>query len=732
MLSAYVRPAYEGAGRTVVMGSAKPARLFKRRLHSGDAAAAKGVLLERVHTGDRAAAGAADLVLEQPGVLAGAQDHLRAAGEHLRRVADGLGARQAALDAAVGERLDEHVRKRRAAARNSAAGVNEMLRNGVDDARVRHERGKRRKVIVRDARIRAVEHDALPNRAGGVRQDADDLLIRAERPLEPLELHTRKHRHENALRRCNGRGQRLHHTVKHLRLDAEEHESALTQDLLRCSCPAAEPLSRCRTVRRGAARDGDPLPRHLPRCGGCQCAAHIPGAEKTGFILTHGVSSSADLSVTADDVFIGAQLVKPHRAAGVEFLRGDAHLAAEAELAPVGKARGDVDIGRGAVRAVDKALGARGVLGDNGVAVVRRVGEDVRDGGIQTVHHADGENIVEVLGVKVPLARRCAVDDLRRGRIEPQLDRREPLRRTVIDQRLFEHGQELRRDRPVHEADLLGIADRGAAGLGVFNDAHGLIEVGVLIDVDVADARSGLNAGHGGVAHAGTDEPCAAARDEQVDEPFGLHDLRGALVAGVLDDVDDVRITAGGDDALLERRDDGLGRVEGLLAAAEHADVAALDGERRRVGRDVRPALVNDRHKAERHLLFIDLHAVGVVDLRKDAPRVIRQRHSCADTVSHGINTPAIQIEPVEHDVRDVTARGVHVLGVAAQDRVALCLQAVGHGGENAVFVLGRGVADARPRGLRPLENIESRHSSSSSDFGIKNLVPTRLPSTIS
>ena len=248
----------------------------------------------------------------------------------------------------------------------------------------------------------------------------------------------------------------------------------------------------------------------------------------------------------------------------------------------------------------------------------------------------------------------------------------------------------------------------------------------------MADARAGLNTGHGGIAHAGADEPCAAARDEQVDESLGLHDLRGALVAGVLDDVDDVRITASGDDALLERRDNGLGRVEGLLAAAEHTDVAALDGERRRVRRDVRPALIDDRHKAERHLLFIDLHTVGVVDLRKDAPRVIRQRHSCADTVGHGINTPAIQIEPVEHDVRNVTTRGVHVLGVAAQDRVALRLQAVGHGGENAVFVLGRGVADARPRGLRPLENIESRHSSSSSDFGIKNLVPTRLPSTIS
>ena len=167
--------------------------------------------------------------------------------------------------------------------------------------------------------------------------------------------------------------------------------------------------------------------------------------------------------------------------------------------------------------------------------------------------------------------------------------------------------------------------------------------------------------------------------------------------------------------AVFERIYDRLARPVCLFSGAEHADVAALDGERGGIGRDVRATLIDDRDQTERHLFFVDLHAIGVVDLREDAPRMIRQRHGRTDTVGHGVDAAPVQIEPVEHYVRDMAACSVHVLGIAAQDRIALRLQAVGHGGQDAVFFLGGGVADAGPRGLRPLENVHSRHSSPSS-----------------
>ena len=248
------------------------------------------MLFERVHAGDRAAAGAADIVLELLRVFAGLQHHLRAAGEHLRRIADGFRARETALDAAVGQRLDEHIRKRGAAAGDGAAGIDQPLGNGVDNARIRHERPKCREIGFRDISVRAVEHNALPHGAGGVRQDADDLLIRAEQAREPLELHTGEHGHEDALRRCDGRRQRLHNTVDHLRLDTEKHEFAAAEDLLRRGRLTAQPLGRRRAARGAAAGNGYLLARDLPGRGRRQRAAHIPGADKTGFILHHSTS----------------------------------------------------------------------------------------------------------------------------------------------------------------------------------------------------------------------------------------------------------------------------------------------------------------------------------------------------------------------------------------------------------------------------------------------------------
>ena len=109
--------------------------------------------------------------------------------------------------------------------------------------------------------------------------------------------------------------------------------------------------------------------------------------------------------------------------------------------------------------------------------------------------------------------------------------------------------------------------------------------------------------------------------------PFARISSCRALVAGVLARM--FRMSGSppdGGDALLEGGDDGL-RACGWprLPAAQDADVAALDGKRRRVGGDVRAALIDDRDQPQRHLLFIDRHTVRALHLGEDPPRVIGQ-----------------------------------------------------------------------------------------------------------
>ena len=66
-----------------------------------------------------------------------------------------------------------------------------------------------------------------------------------------------------------------------------------------------------------------------------------------------------------------------------------------------------------------------------------------------------------------------------------------------------------------------------------------------------------------------------------------------------------------------EQLDDRLARMHRFLAAAQDHRVAALHADRRRIGRDVGPRLVDEEHDAQRHADFVDSQAIGAaaVDL---------------------------------------------------------------------------------------------------------------------
>ena len=153
---------------------------------------------------------------------------------------------------------------------------------------------------------------------------------------------------------------------------------------------------------------------------------------------------------------------------------------------------------------------------------------------LHAVHHADGQNVIQKLRVKVRRACRCAGDDLPRLRVQPQLHGDLPRRPAILHQRSVKHGQELRRHSAVDKAHLLSIAHGGAAGLGVDDDLHRLVEIGIFVHIHMADAGAGLDAGYGSPLHAGPDQPRAAPRDQQIHQTVGRHEDVGAFVAGVL------------------------------------------------------------------------------------------------------------------------------------------------------------------------------------------------------
>ena len=362
------------------------------------------------------------------------------------------------------------------------------------------------------------------------------------------------------------------------------------------------------------------------------------------------------MSAAADDIFIGAHFAQPHRAAGVQLLRGDAHFAAEAELAAVGEAGGGVDVDRGAVHVLHKVSLRGGVARDDGVAVAGGVRRDVGDGLVHVGDDLDREDVVEKLRVEVMFARGGAGDDRCRLGVQAQLH--------ALPDAGCQPGQEVRGDGPVHQQNLLGVADAGAAGLGVFDDVQRHVEVGALLHIDVADAGARGDAGDGGLPDAGADQPGPAAGDQQVHIALRRHKRPGALTGGVLHEVDRVFGDAQGCQRRAQGVHDGVGAAEGLLPAAQDADAAAFQRQRRRVAGDIGAAFVDDGDDAHRHRDLRDAQAVRADVLLQHPAHGVRERGDIADALRHAGDALRRQAQAVQHHVADRARGGVQVRGV--------------------------------------------------------------------
>ena len=293
--------------------------------------------------------------------------------------------------------------------------------------------------------------------------------------------------------------------------------------------------------------------------------------------------------------------------------------------------------------------------------------------------------------------------------------------------------QEFARDGAVDEADFLGVADAGAAGLGVLDDVQGLGLVGGVVHEDVADAGAGLDAGDLCVLDAGPDESGPAPGDEQVHIPHSGHEGVGRGVGGVLDEADRRFGQAVGPQTLPQGGYDGVGRAPRLLAAAEDAGVAALDGECGGVAGDVGTALIDDGDDAHRHGGLFDEEAVGPLDAAQHPAHRVGQGGDVPDTLGHRRDALGRQSEAIQHDVADLPLGSSHILSVGGEDGVQMlrCAEGVGHPAEGGVPGGAVREGDGGLGRAGGLEDLLCGHGHASCLWAAKR-VPTARPSAMS
>ena len=148
---------------------------------------------------------------------------------------------------------------------------------------------------------------------------------------------------------------------------------------------------------------------------------------------------------------------------------------------------------------------------------------------------------------------------VRRARSSPTSST--PASRELLEQR----REQLGRDALVHQQRLGRVADPGPLDLRVVGDPLRHLEVGVLVDVDVAVARGRVHHRHLRDLLERVLQPLAAARDDQVDQPLLRRQLAELLAP-----------------AAGEQRDRGLGQARrrraprSTSAASAALEVSAL------------------------------------------------------------------------------------------------------------------------------------------------------------
>ena len=357
---------------------------------------------------------------------------------------------------------------------------------------------------------------------------------------------------------------------------------------------------------------------------------------------------------------------------------------------PSVKRGGCVHVDRRAVHTGDKPVGCRPILRDDGIAVMGGVGADVADGVLQAVHHPHGQDIVEKLGVKILRPGGHTRDDGRGTLVQPQFHRGQLGGQPIGYQAVLQQGQKRRGHIPVHQADLLGVADAGAAGLGVVNDVDCHLQIGSLVHIHMADAGAGLDAGHGGVGHTGCDQPLAAPGNQQVHQTVGGHQRVGRSMGGILNQAHCRLGQARLPQAPAQRLHNGMAAAPGIPPAAQHTGAARLQGQRRSIGGDVGAAFVNNGDHAHGHRGFFNQQAVGPQNALAHLAHRVGQGGHLSDALGHICQAGVGQCQPVQHHLRH-PAPGVFQVGPVGLQNLPGCRhQRHGHSLQRSVFAVGR------------------------------------------
>ena len=351
----------------------------------------------------------------------------------------------------------------------------------------------------------------------------------------------------------------------------------------------------------------------------------------------------------------------------MQLVRRDADLRPHAELAAVRETRRNVVVDARRVDVAQELLRPFRIVRHNALAVMRRVFVDEvnRRAIVLDLRHVD---------VQREIFRSCLVFvQCHAFVLRPRLDHRhEQGRQLFVDEQTFRR-----------------VADARTLRFRVVENRERHPEIGLVVDIDVADALVVLqHRNERRLAHR-ADEPFTAPWNRDVNEPHAPHQLVHRLMIEDLDQLNGVcqRPVAESGDGTVKR----LVGFNCLLAAAQDHGIAGLEAKRRGVDEDVGSALEDDADDAERHAHLLDRDAARTLTRPQLLADRIGQCRNVADAVHHRLEPCGREHETVDHRRSEsVRLRVRDVDGVRRLDVRGVLLQRRRNRLERGVLLLGR------------------------------------------
>ena len=317
----------------------------------------------------------------------------------------------------------------------------------------------------------------------------------------------------------------------------------------------------------------------------------------------------------------------------MQFVGGNADFGTETEFKTVGEARRCVHHDRSGIHFAKKSAGARQVLGDDGIGMLRAIHRNVVNSLIEVGDNANRQYGRQVFGVPVFFTRRLHLrDDFPCGLVASQFN-------TFVLIDFSQRRQHARGNVLVHQQGLHGVAGAVALGLGVVGNANRLVQVRPVVDVDMANAIEVLehrDARFGGDAF---DESLATARHDDIHVVFHRDQFaHGSAIRG-LDHLHRGFRQACRLEARMHAGAHRLVGVDGFGATTQNRRVSGFQAQAGGICGHIRARFINDADDSQRHTHSANLYPAGPVAQVADLAYRVGQLCNLAQTLRHGRDT---------------------------------------------------------------------------------------------